>query len=67
VAVVPARYTGFVQVGDARIGILDGKEYRPGETLASGDFVVIDVKPGSATLRSVHGNRLVSVPVEGEP
>jgi hypothetical protein len=60
----PVRYTGFVKVGNDRLGILDGREYRPGERLASGEYIVVDVEPDTATLRSSSGNRIVKLPME---
>jgi len=60
-------YTGFLRVGGERLGILNGREYRVGEKVAGGDYLVKDIRPDSVTLQSPDGgNREVVVRIEVE-
>lgn len=45
-------YTGYVAVGNSVLAILDGLEYRAGETVADTGYVVKSITPGKVVLAS---------------
>ncbi len=45
-------YTGYVAIGNSVLGILDGLEYRVGETVADTGYVVKSITPGKVVLAS---------------
>ena len=47
-------YTGFLQMGDTRLAIINGIEYEAGDKLEPGGFVI----------RSVHPNHVVIAPAD---
>lgn len=72
--VVPVfHYTGFVRQGEMRFAILNGHEYRAGEAVAPGDFMVVSVEPDRVVLAAKSGGRQMTVALEraeqkrGEP
>lgn len=52
------RYTGFVQAGEVRFAIVNGREYRENEPLLDGIGVVETITPGRVVLRVGGENRL---------
>ncbi len=45
-------YTGYVAIGNSVLAILDGLEYRVGETVADTGYVVKSITPGKVVLAS---------------
>ncbi|MEG6505737.1 hypothetical protein [Nitratidesulfovibrio sp. 1201_IL3209] len=45
-------YTGYVAIGNSVLAILDGLEYRAGETVADTGYVVKSITPGKVVLAS---------------
>ncbi|WP_353119873.1 hypothetical protein [Nitratidesulfovibrio sp.] len=45
-------YTGYVAIGNSVLAILDGLEYRTGETVADTGYVVKSITPGKVVLAS---------------
>ncbi len=45
-------YTGYVGIGNSVLAILDGLEYRPGETVADTGYVVKSITPAKVVLAS---------------
>lgn len=43
-------YTGFMKIGDSRIGIINDVEYTPGMWLENGQFRILSLAPGEARL-----------------
>ena len=39
------QYTGFLQMGDARLAIINGMEYEPGDRLEPGGFIIRRILP----------------------
>jgi hypothetical protein len=39
------KYTGFLQMGDARLAIISGMEYEPGDRLEPGGFIIRRIFP----------------------
>lgn len=58
------RYTGFLSHGEARFAILNGREYRVGDTVKPGDFTVRSIDPDRVVLMAKTGGRQVSIAKE---
>lgn len=59
-------YTGYVEVGDQRLAIIDGRQYEVGEDLESGDYRVVQIEPELAVLLHLADRQLVRVPFTGD-
>ncbi len=58
-------YTGFLQMGDKRLAILNGLEYEIGDKLESDDLIVRNIHPNHVVIGSpVHKNKRVILPME---
>ena len=58
-------YTGFLQMGDKRLAILNGIEYEIGDRLESGDLIVRDIYPDHVVIGSPHiKSKKVIIPME---
>jgi hypothetical protein len=58
-------YTGFLQMGDKRLAILNGTEYETGDILEPGDLIVRNIHPNHVVIGSaVVKNKKVIVPME---
>ena len=58
-------YTGFLQMGDKRLAILNGTEYEIGDILEPGDLIVRNIQPNHVVIGSaVVNNKNVIVPME---
>jgi flagellar basal body-associated protein FliL len=58
-------YTGFLQMGDKRLAILNGIEYEIGDRLESGDLIVRDIHPDHVAIGSPHiKSKQVILPME---
>lgn len=55
------QFTGYLKVGDVQIAILNGREYRLGETVSSSDFVVESIAANQVVLASQGGGRRLSI------
>lgn len=62
-AVSEFRYTGFMRFGDNRLAIVNGREYRTGETITATDFIVETIEPDQVILAAGKGRR-VTVPLQ---
>ncbi|HMO04891.1 MAG TPA: hypothetical protein PKC67_05255 [Kiritimatiellia bacterium] len=62
-AVSEFRYTGFMQFGESRLAIVNGREYRTGETITATDFIVETIEPSQVILVAGKGRR-VTVPLQ---
>ena len=54
-------YTGYCRIGETRLAIINGREYRVGETVAVTDFLVELIEPDRVILASQGGGRRVSI------
>ncbi len=57
-------YTGFVEMGALRLAIIDGFEYREGDELETGGFVVEEITPPQVTLRGTDNGKVVRLPYQ---
>ncbi len=62
-AVSEFRYTGFMQFGESRLAIVNGREYRTGETITATDFIVETIEPNQVILVAGKGRR-VTIPLQ---
>ncbi len=51
------RYSGFMQVGNRKLAIINGMEYEKGDQLVSGDFVVNQISPNQVVLWGITHKR----------
>lgn len=58
-------FTGFLQVGDTRIAILNGREYRIAETVNATDFVIDSIEADRVVLVSRGGGRRITLALTG--
>jgi hypothetical protein len=61
-------YSGYLQMGDKRLAIINGMEYEAGDELIQGGYVIRDISPSRVVLAtSPDGKRKLVVPlVEAE-
>ncbi len=60
----PLFYTGFLEMGGKRLAVINGLEYRVGEDLAGGRFVVQRITSGNVTLQSRKSQLEITIPYE---
>jgi len=56
------KYTGYLEVGDTRMAIINGVEYRMGESLEKGGGVVKRITPGHVIIESASTGERFTVP-----
>jgi hypothetical protein len=61
--ITPA-FTGYVELGVLRLAIIDGYEYREGDELETGGFLVEEIKPSQVTLRMIDTGKLLRLPYQ---
>jgi hypothetical protein len=61
------RYTGFLRIGDARIGIINGQEYAPGMWSEDRAFRVISLTPREARLAQNNSSEEIRLEMEKDP
>ncbi len=57
-------YTGFIQAGPQQFAILNGREYRVSEAVASTDFRVESIQPDHVVLVSGSGGRRMTIALQ---
>jgi hypothetical protein len=57
-------YSGYLEMGRTRIAVINGLEYRVGETLVDGSFVVERITPASVTLKAAQSQQQIVIPYE---
>jgi hypothetical protein len=55
-------YSGYLEMGRTRIAVINGLEYRVGETLVDGSFVVERITPASVTLKAAQSQQQLVIP-----
>lgn len=60
----PLFYTGFLEMGGKRLAVINGLEYRVGEDLAGGRFVVQRITSNNVTLQSRKNQMEITIPYE---
>ena len=59
-------YTGYLELGDTRIAIINGREYEIGEELESGGYFVESIEPLQVVIRGKENRKTIIVPVKEE-
>lgn len=59
-------YTGFIQAGARRFAIVNGREYRPEETVAQTDFRVESIHADHVVLVSASGGRRLTIAMQAQ-
>ena len=57
-------YSGLLQVGDATVAFINGREYRVGDELTTGGYVVEKIDGAEVVLRCTTGEGLITVPID---
>jgi hypothetical protein len=57
-------YSGILQVGDATVAFINGHEYRVGDELTEGGYVVEKIDRAEVVLRGTTGGGVVTVPID---
>ena len=55
-------YTGYLEIGNTEMAIINGLEYRTGESLEQGAGVVRSISPGRVVVESADTGEKISVP-----
>jgi hypothetical protein len=59
-------YTGYLELGDTRIAIINGREYEIGEELESVGYFVERIEPLQVVIRGKENQKTIIVPVKEE-
>jgi len=59
-------YTGYLELGDTRIAIINDREYEIGEELESGGYFVERIEPLQVAIRGKVNQKTIIVPVKEE-
>ncbi|EFI33365.1 conserved hypothetical protein [Desulfonatronospira thiodismutans ASO3-1] len=62
----PLRYSGYVQMGDQKIAIINAREYSRGEELKDEPARVVEITSEKVLLESLETGQQVPVPYEGD-
>ncbi|MDD2604512.1 MAG: hypothetical protein RBR20_12560 [Desulfobacterales bacterium] len=57
-------YSGYLEMGRIRIAVINGLEYRVGETLVDGSFMVERITPASVTLMAAQSQQQIIIPYQ---
>lgn len=57
-------YSGFLQAGDAELAIINGLEYRVGESLNIDDYYVKSITPQSVVIAKTKGMETIKLPLQ---
>lgn len=55
-------YSGFIELGETRLAVINGQEYHEGDDLPQSDFVLVSIEPGSVTLKRNKSQDRITVP-----
>lgn len=58
-------FNGYIDIGQRKIAIIDGREYGLGDLLEAGGFSVADIKPDKVILRNKATGANLTVPYAG--
>ena len=61
---IPLVYSGFIELGDRRLAILNGREYEPGDALDISGYVLQAVYPSHVELKWLDSDDVRVVPLE---
>ena len=61
---VPLVYSGFIQLGDRRLAILNGREYEPGDALEIDGYTLLAMHPSHLELRWLDSDDVRAIPLE---
>lgn len=56
------KYTGYLEIGNTKMAIINGMEYRTGESLEQGGGTVRNILPGRVIIESAGTGEKISVP-----
>jgi hypothetical protein len=58
----PLTYSGYIEMGQRRLAIINNMEYQEGDMLARTGFRIMSISPGEVIIESVRGIRQTSIP-----
>ncbi|MCF8024871.1 MAG: hypothetical protein K9K82_05235 [Desulfobacteraceae bacterium] len=56
------KYTGYLEIGDTKMAIINGVEYRTGQRLEPGAGVVQSISPEKVVIKSLDTGQKISIP-----
>ena len=56
-------YTGYMQIGDTRLAILNGIEYERGESLMMSEYYVKEIRPTRVVIGKVNSRETIQLPI----
>jgi hypothetical protein len=59
-------YSGYVDVGNRRLAIINGMEYLVGDQLETGGYVIKSIDPEKVVLEDISGRGRITIPFTGE-
>ncbi|TFG93338.1 MAG: hypothetical protein E4H15_01570 [Syntrophobacterales bacterium] len=59
----PVEYTGYLEIGTRRIGIIDGVSYEAGDELEVGGYLVKRIRPSSVMIEEKGTGKSITVPL----
>ena len=57
-------YTGYLQVGDARLAIINGLEYAVGDAMNVDDYYMKSITPHIVVLARIQGSETIELPMQ---
>lgn len=63
---VTFEYTGYVELGDRRLAIVNGSEYFEGDTLTDTGYQLHRILPGEIEIRAIDGENQQVIPLKEE-
>jgi hypothetical protein len=63
---VTFRYTAYVAIGKTRVGVINGREYEPGELLKEPGYRLVNVEPTKVVIAGPGKDNTIIIPREDE-
>lgn len=63
---VNIRYTGYIEMGDLRMAILNGQEYEPGEEILPGGYILREVTPDQVIVEAKADKSKITIKIVEE-
>ncbi|MFO8032546.1 MAG: hypothetical protein R6U22_08385 [Desulfohalobiaceae bacterium] len=58
-------YTGYLEMGQTRMAVINGLEYQVGEKLEQENYVLVNIQPKRVTLKDQESRAEITVPYQG--
>ena len=61
---IPLFYSGYMEMGDRRLAVINGIEYRPGEEMSIAGLILESIEPHQVVVRCTQRQEVKTVPYE---